>query len=65
MKKRRKLKPWVKITINIFLLIIISFIFSFVLMKGEENFEDLAKQCDNAQGHTCSYYEVRQYSLNK
>lgn len=65
MKKKRRLKKWVKVTLSILSTIIVGFILALILMKGANNFEELAKQCDKDRGYICSYYDVRQYSLGK
>lgn len=65
MKKKRRLKKWVKNTLYILLTIVIGLILGLILKKGADDFEKLARQCDSDRGYTCSYYEVRQYSLGK
>lgn len=65
MKKKYKLKNWVKITLSILFTIIVIIILILFLKKGANDFEELAKQCDQDKGYTCSYYEIRQYSLSK
>ena len=64
-KSKRKLKKWVKVTLNILLTILIGLILGFILKKGIDDFDERAKQCDLDRGYTCSYYDVRQYSLGK
>ncbi len=63
--KKCKLKTWVKVTLTILLTITIGLILGLILKKGVDDFEELARQCDQDRGYTCSYYEVRQYSLGK
>lgn len=63
--KKRKFKTWVKVTLTILLTITIGLILGLILKKGVDDFEELARQCDQDRGYTCSYYEVRQYSLGK
>lgn len=65
MKKRYRLKKWVKVTLNILLTIIICLILGLMFKKGINDFEEIARQCDRDRGYYCSYYEVRQYSLGK
>lgn len=65
MQKKRKLKTWVKITLLVLLSTILSLILCLLIKKGVNDFEELARQCDQERGYTCSYYEVRQYSLGK
>ena len=64
-KSKRKLRKWVKVTLNILLTISICLILGLIIKKGVDNFEELAKQCDQDRGYTCSYYDIRQYSLGK
>ena len=64
-KSKCKLRKWVKVTLAILFTIIIALILIFVITKGAENFEELAIQCDKDRGYTCSYYDIRQYSLGK
>ena len=56
-----KLKMWVKVVL---VLVIIS-ILGICIYVGLKNFDDAAKQCDIERGYTCSYYDVRQYIINK
>lgn len=65
MKKKRKLKTWVKVTLTVLLTIIIGLILGLIIKKGVDDFEELARQCDQDRGYTCSYYDIRQYSLGK
>lgn len=65
MRKKRKLKTWVKVILTVLLTIIIGLILGFILKKGSNDFEELARQCDQDRGYICSYYEIRQYSLGK
>ena len=63
--KKCKLKTWVKVTLTILLTITIGLILGLILKKGVDDFEELARQCDQDSGYTCSYYDIRQYSLGK
>lgn len=65
MRNKRKLKTWVKVTLTILLTISIGLILGLIIKKGTDDFEELARQCDQDRGYTCSYYDVRQYSLGK
>ena len=64
-KKKRRLKKWVKVTLNILCAISVFIILALLIKKGVNDFEDLAKQCDKEYGYTCTYYDIRQYSLGK
>lgn len=59
-KKRRRLRPWVKVTL---LTIVGGLVLSFVLAEGLEGLNKMYEECDNAKGYTCSYYEARLYSI--
>ena len=61
MKKKRKLKKWVKVTLFILFITIITLI----IMKGVNDFKKLANDCDKSKGYICTYYEIRQHSLSK
>ena len=63
--KKCKLKTWVKVTLTILLTITIGLILGLIIKKGVDDFEELARQCDQDRGYTCSYYDIRQYSLGK
>lgn len=63
MKKKLKLKNGLKKTP--FILMIITIILIIMIVKGVNNFKMLANDCDNNKGYTCTYYEIRQYSLRK
>lgn len=65
MKKKYRLKRWVKVTLNILCTISVFIILALLVKKGVNDFEDLAKQCDKEYGYTCTYYDIRQYSLGK
>jgi len=61
--KKRRLKRWVRITLVI--LFIIIWLLALFIDKTLTNYDKMAAECDEAYGHTCSYYEVRQFSLGK
>lgn len=63
MRKRRRLKKWVKVTLTILLVLLLGGLFYLVLSIGSNNLNDMYEQCDNAKGYTCSYYEARLYSI--
>lgn len=62
-RTKRKLRKWVKNTLVIIAIIIFVIIIGLIINIGMNNFNELARQCDEAKGYTCSYYEVRQYGL--
>lgn len=61
MRKVCHLRGWVKVV----LLFILVEGFLLMVYKAYNNYESIAEQCDQAKGHTCSHYEIRQYSLGK
>lgn len=63
MKKRRKLKKWVKVTLASLLVLLLGGLFYLVLSIGSNNLNKMYEECDNAKGYTCSYYEARLYSI--
>lgn len=64
-KSKRKPKKWVRVTLTILLTILIGLILGLILKKGIDDFDELARQCDQSKGYTCTYYDIRQYSLGK
>ncbi len=64
-KNKRKLKTWVNLVITILFIIIASWLLALFIDKTLTNYDKMAAECDEAYGHTCSYYEVRQFSLGK
>lgn len=64
-RTKRRLKKWVRYTLYTLLIIALGFIFALILKSGVDNFDRIAQECDKDRGYTCSYYEVRQYSLGK
>lgn len=61
-KTKLRLRKWVKVTLAIILLFII---LTLILMEGTREFNDVAKLCDQEKGYTCSYYEVKNFRINK
>lgn len=60
MKKRLKLKSWVKNLMIIIVMIITLIFLAHLLCEKADDFE---KKCDEAKGGTCSYTEVRNYMM--
>lgn len=60
MKKRRRLRSWVKVTLAV---IIGGVVLGLVLSEGLSRLDEMYEKCDNAKGYTCSYYEARLYSI--
>lgn len=58
-RTKRRLKKWVKIS-----LAIVGFgLFLALAIKSNNNWEYWATKCDQQQGYTCNYYEVRQLMI--
>lgn len=55
--KRRKLRTWVKVV----LFILFVGAMYLLLLKGCERYNNIAVECDNYYGYTCSHYMVDQY----
>lgn len=63
--KKRKLKTWAKNILFIGFIIDLSFILALIIDKALTDFDKRGAECDQAYGHTCSPYEIRQFSLGK
>lgn len=61
MIKKRRLKRWVKVTIILIISLIILGIVTIFITKISNNYNELARQCDQDRGYTCSHYEISQY----
>lgn len=55
--KKRKLKKWVKIAIAIIILIVFTLLINITI----NNFNNIADECDNVKGYTCSIYEIKNF----
>lgn len=62
-KKRRRLKPWVKVSLFILAMLAVTFTSYKFIEYVADDYNNFYKQCDEAKGHTCSYYEARQYAI--
>lgn len=65
MKKKLKLRKWVKITLTIFIAVLTIQILSSAIKSMADRYDELYKECDESRGYTCSYYDMRQYSIGK
>lgn len=61
MIKKRRLKRWVRVAIKVIVTLIILGILTIFIGKIVSNYNDLATQCDQEKGYTCSHYEISQY----
>lgn len=64
-RTKRRLKKWVRYTLYVLSIIVIGIVLALILKSGIDRFERIAQECDKDRGYTCSYYDVRQYSLGK
>ena len=58
MKKKRRLKRWVKEFLAMVVFALIIYTIAFI---GLKSISKTAKQCDEYYGRTCSIYEIDQY----
>ena len=65
MKKRLRLRSWIKIVLLILLGVIAVVVIAKLVYNSSNNFEKYANMCDQEKGSICSYYDVRNYMLNK
>ncbi len=63
MKKKRRLRTWVKVALTIILSLIVVFIFIKLSKMSSDRFNYWSAKCDTASNHTCSYYEIRQMMI--
>lgn len=56
--KKLRLRLWVRVLLVI---IAIAGLVLILLCVPKNNFDELAKQCDEDKGYTCSIYEIEQY----
>lgn len=64
-KRKLRLKRKVKNILFILLSILLIIISLILLIKNNKDFNKISEKCDLEKGYTCSYYEVRQYMMNK
>lgn len=65
MKKKYRLKKWVKVTLKAICVISALAISILILVKGVADYGELAEKCDQNRGYTCTHYDIRQFSLGK
>lgn len=63
MKRKYKLKKWVKYTLAILMLIVSTIIVVTICKNRFMQLKEFANECDTKMGYTCTYYEIRNYSL--
>lgn len=68
MKKHKKyrLKKHIKRKVMKILVIVISLLLILLLIKkGLDNYDKLARECDQYYGETCTHYDINIYKNNK
>ena len=65
MKKKLRLRNWIKVVLLVLLVVIAVVTIAKLVYNSSNNFEKYANMCDQEKGSICSYYEVRNYMLNK
>lgn len=65
MKKKLRLRNWIKVVLLVLLGVIAVVTIAKLVYNSSNNFEKYANMCDQEKGSICSYYEVRNYMLNK
>lgn len=63
MRKRRRLRPWVKIVLRILLLAVLLILFYLYISCAVKSYDNFYEQCDDHMGRACTYYEARQYMI--
>lgn len=64
MKKKLRIRRWVKNTIAIICFFAIVYLFTHFILNSIEKFDRVAQKCDESNGYVCSYYEVRQFLID-
>lgn len=55
----RRVKPWVYFVAGI----LVTLLMVMAVKIGAERYGEMYRACDQAKGHTCSYYEARNFSI--
>lgn len=63
--EKLRLRKGVKLTLLVILGIIIAIIFAILIRDSSSSFDNYATMCDQEKGSLCTYYEVRNYMINK
>lgn len=61
-KKKRRLRKLVKYVLTIIGVVLSGILLAHLICTSTAQYEEIAKECDNALGRTCLYYEVRQFT---
>ena len=57
--KKLRLKKWVKYLLELIIIIMIGLGLGLAILKGLDKFNKYAEICDNENGYTCNYYQVK------
>lgn len=63
MKRKYKLKKWLKYSLIVLALIVSTFVIVSILKDRFMQLDKIAKECDGKMGYKCSYYDIREYSI--
>ena len=61
MKKKYRLKRWVKVTLNWLGVIALGVLFAHLFLVANNRIEEVAHECDEYYGRMCSVYEIDQF----
>lgn len=61
MKKRRRLKRWVKVTLYHIGGLALAILFIHLFAVANNRYVEIAHECDEYYGRMCSVYEIDQY----
>lgn len=61
MKKKRRLKKWVKVTLNTLGVMALAILFIHLFKVANDRYVEIAHECDEYYGRMCSVYEIDQY----
>lgn len=64
MKKKLRIRRWVKNTIAIICFFAIAYLFTHFILNSINKFDKVAQKCDESKGYVCSYYEARQFLID-
>ena len=63
--RKVRLRKRVRLTLLILFGIIIAIIIANLICDSSSSFDNYAAMCDREKGSLCTYYEVRNYMINK
>lgn len=63
--RKVRIRKWIKLTLLILFGIIIAIFIANLIRNSSSSFDNYAAMCDQEKGTLCTYYEVRNYMINK